>query len=373
MSVYTANCIYPLVNDLLLIPTCYLLLLLSLWWIYSKLIGFRASFRSKNRFTLLTFFAYTVVVGTFSAIYQGLITLDAQREPWEVPHFIISQETSLIKLNENRADLKVQIRLDTAELQLARQSLASLERPGLLNLLEKLSDHFDGHYYLKTNISGWMRNQGRDLGQNYKASWLSDGVVLSDRHVLSLGLIWSNQLMFDQDGDVTSSFYIGNRSDSVLLSKRHISRNDYRATRFIEHQNPLYLSQHARNWYLGYIRSQFTDVTNPADRQDLFVAGYEAHRQISTIGKRLVAHQRLLTQSRIPVWSYWDTLFFTVVSLFANNYSDISPGDTTARLFIMAEFVLVWFITICAVALEPEGIARWWQRLVAGHLKRLGR
>lgn len=149
----------------------------------------------------------------------------------------------------------------------------------------------------------------------------------------------------------------GGYTPTVLATPIQLNQDQESLDRRLRPRQTDYLAQWIfRKYQRGITYQMKTIVNEETILPDPHLLEFE---QISVQRKQLVnalaSNKQILMGIKNPDWAFVDILFFTVVSLFANNYSDIYPNSKLARMLIMSEFIVVWFLTICAISLEPDG------------------
>lgn len=325
-------------------------------------------FLSKNRFVGLVFVSYLLTIILFASIYQLLICLDTDKRRQSIPHFIINQDILSEKIRQNKFDIQTAIRNDSLRLLETNVELNNNYKKLPKNLLEKTTFVRNGKFYLKASIFEQIRNVSNII------SWeraLKDIVILKNRNlniitkqILNDYLIWEHSIQLSQEGAIISQVHLVNGVNKICLSSWVIRQNDEYLEEYFNYRR----GQHLLKWVIYKYRSLLAQQLKVVSTRNHLSEDYHIKTIELLSDKKIHIQKDLLNKNRIligiinPDWSFWDIIFFTIVSLFANNYSDIYPNSTLARILIMLEFLIVWFLTICAISLEPVNfgfVKRW--------------
>ena len=318
-------------------------------------------FDNKNRFVALVFFMFVTTVIGFALVYWSLIVIDSKKRRNVIPHFVINPEVVSEKMKQNKFELIDKIEEDSIKLQYTNAQLIKSYYQLPRALLTYITTRRDSQFYLNELTASQMHkyiNVNQWPAYPKRVEYKPDGTaIITTRQLLNKYIIGEHELVISPKGLILSFVSARNEKDSLTLSQRILNGDDETAAPYLRSRSREVLISWVFRKYKNAIAWQFltTARTTQPLQQDKRLRNYEETcNQQKDLEEALGDNRRDLREITRPDWSFLDIVFFTVVSLFANNYSDIYPNSTMARFFIMSEFIVVWFLTICAISLEPD-------------------
>ncbi|MBO0947237.1 hypothetical protein [Fibrella forsythiae] len=319
-------------------------------------------FSTKNRFVFFIFLTYLLTILTFSLFYQHLLNQDANNSNKQNPHFIINPDVTKAKIRQDSSLYIALINEDSLKESKTSQKIDSINKNLPTVLLNRIATYKNNGWHLKKEITQSFKTIRDTLKSKiiipYSVSsnhtYYSD-VKFNSFYVLPNGLTLVNLITLRRQGLMSSELSLHYQNKKLSMSFVSYRNNSIENENFMYNKNKMIVSRWINAYYGHIIRSQFDLLSN-----DVLVRGedltklYSFQEEQLKTRRSISLNKRHLLLLKEPEWNYRDILYFTVISLFANNYSDIYPNDTITRQAILAEFVIVWFLTICCISIEPE-------------------